>query len=203
MRLSLILGAALLIGAQGAGTVAYGDTIDFEAQGSGRGSTFFGTTPDSPLPIGIATFTGGVLLKAESGLPADTTAVYATANFPGLTNPLNIVFSAPVSAFSVLVLNGINDFGSYLVTDNLGGTATALLAPNPSSGAFTFALAESGITSVSITGPTFGSPSDLGWDFSIDNVTFTPVSATVPEPGSLALLGSGLVGIFFRRPKRA
>ena len=41
---------------------ASASTIDFEAQAAGSGGNLTGI-PDSPLTIGIATFTGGELLK--------------------------------------------------------------------------------------------------------------------------------------------
>jgi len=81
--------------------------VDFEAQAAGHGGNLTGI-PDSPLTIGIATFTGGELLNAEVGLNADQTGVYATEGLfgSGETNPLVIQFAAPVSNFSILIANG-------------------------------------------------------------------------------------------------
>jgi hypothetical protein len=64
--------------------------IDFEAQAADRGGDLTGI-PDSPLTIGIATFTGGELLRGEVGLNADPTGVYASEGLfgSGETNPLD------------------------------------------------------------------------------------------------------------------
>jgi hypothetical protein len=162
-------------------------TIDFEAQAAGRGGSLTGI-PDSPLTIGIATFTGGELLNAEVGLNADQTGVYATEGLfgSGETNPLTISFSAPVSGFSVFVLNG-DDTRNYTVSDNLGDSITMSLPSAGSLGAATFSLPGNGLTSVQIT----SGNTDV-WDFAIDNVTFAQTVAT-PEPGSILLLVAGLI----------
>jgi|SRR5579859_135860 len=193
VKIRLIFGTALLVCMSMVGASAYADTVDFEAQGGGRGSVFTGTV-DSPLVIGIATFTGGELLDRESRLSADQTAVYATTNFVsgGYTDPLTISFSAPVSGFSVFIADGIGG-GIYTVSDNLGGSVSQILPSFTSAGAAIFTLSDLGITSVSIFGPMSG----INWDYSIDNVTFTPASpAPVPEPSSGVLAGVGLVTLF-------
>jgi hypothetical protein len=103
--------------------------IDFEAQASGLGGSLTGI-PDSPLTIGIATFTGGELRNGEINLPADETGVYATQGLfgSGETNPLVIQFAIPVNAFSILIANGDSANQTYTVSDDLGDTASAMLA---------------------------------------------------------------------------
>ncbi len=156
--------------------------IDFEAQAANRGGNLTGI-PDSPLTIGIATFTGGELRSAEVGLNADQTGIYATEGLfgTGETNPLVITFASPVNNFSLLVANG-DDVRTYSVSDNLGDTAAMALPSAGSLGAAIFSLGGSAITSVEIS-----SANADGWDFAIDNVTFT----SVPEPRSFLLLGVG------------
>jgi PEP-CTERM motif len=173
---------------------AKADIIDFEAQGAGRGGLFTGI-PDSPLVIGIATFTGGELLNMETFSPADETAVYATTDNlgSGYTNPLVITFSQPVSNFTILVVNG-QPPQDYTVADNLGASQTINLM---FTGAATFMLPGSGITSVTITAPDFPTV----WDFSIDNVTFS-TSTPSPEPASLLLFGTGLAVLMRKLRKR-
>jgi hypothetical protein len=63
--------------------------INFNTQAADRGGNLTGI-PDSPLPIGMATFSGGELLNAEVGLNVDQTGVYATQGLfgSGETNPL-------------------------------------------------------------------------------------------------------------------
>jgi hypothetical protein len=170
--------------------------IDFEAQAANTGGNLTGI-PDSPLTVGIATFTGGELRDGEIGLNADQTGVYASEGLfgSGETDPLVITFASPVSDFSVFVANG-DDMQSYTVSDNLGDSATMLLASAGGLGAATFSLPGNGVTSVDIT-----SANANAWDFAIDNVTFTAASST-PEPGSLLLLGTGLVLLAAVRRKR-
>jgi hypothetical protein len=162
-------------------------TIDFEAEGATRGGNFTGT-PDSPLTIGIATFTGGELLNAEAGLDADQTVVYASDKFagPGETNPLVISFANPVQDFSVSVLNG-DDARSYTVSDDLGHSITQSLVSAGSLGTFVFSFPGDRVTTIQIT-----SANADAWDFAIDNVTFSQATDT-PEPESLFLSGAGLL----------
>jgi PEP-CTERM motif len=175
--------------------LASGSTIDFEAQGAGSGGNLTGI-PDSPLTIGIATFTGGELRAAEIGLNADQTAVYASQGLfgSGETNPVVITFAQPVEEVSVWVLNG-DDVRSYTVSDNLGDSLTESLPSAGGLGAFVFSLPGDEVTTVDIT-----SANTDAWDFAIDNVTFS--SATpIPEPESLLLAGAGLVLLAAARRK--
>ena len=161
--------------------------IDFETQAANRGGNLTGI-PDSPLTIGIATFTGGELRSGEVGLNVDQTGVYASQGLigSGETNPLVITFASPVNNFSVFVANG-DDVRSYTVSDNLGDSVTMSLVSAGSLGAATFALPGNGVRTVDITSANLDA-----WDFAIDNVTFTAATST-PEPGSFLLLGAGLI----------
>jgi len=161
--------------------------ITFDPQASGHGGNLTGI-PDSPLIIGIATFTGGELLNAEVGLNADQTGVLASQGLfgSGETNPLTITFASPVSDLSVFVVNG-DDVRSYTVADNLGRSMTMSLSSAGASGSATFSLPGPGVTSVDIT-----SANADAWDFAIDDVTFD-AATTTPEPESWLLLGFGLV----------
>jgi hypothetical protein len=171
---------ALLLSASVASLSA--TTIDFESQAAGRGGNLTGV-PNSPLVIGLATFTGGELLNAEVGLNADQTGGYTSQGLfgSGETNPLVITFAAPVSNFSVFVANG-EDVRNYTVSDDLGDATTLSLASAGSFGAGTFSLTAGGITTVKIT-----SANADGWDFAIDNIVFTEATP-VPEPRSLLLV---------------
>jgi hypothetical protein len=161
--------------------------IGFESQAANTGGNLTGI-PDSPLAIGIATFTGGELRDGEIGLNADQTGVYASEGLfgSGETNPLVITFASPISDFSVFVANG-DDVRSYTVSDNLGDSVTRSLASAGGLGAATFSLSGKGITTVDIS-----SANASAWDFAIDNVIFTAATAT-PEPESLLLLVAGVV----------
>jgi hypothetical protein len=169
--------------------------IDFEAQAANRGGNLTGI-PDSPLTIGIATFTGGELRSGIINLPADETGVYASEGLfgSGETNPLVITFATPVSDFSVLVANGDAQNQTYTVSDELGDSASVILALSGSlnNAAKTVALSGSDITTVSIT-----SANVSFWNFAIDNVTFS----AVPEPMSVSLVLVGLGVAFCCRRK--
>jgi len=174
--------------------------IDFEAQAANRGGNLTGI-PDSPLTIGIATFTGGELRFGLINLPADETGVYVSEGLfgSGETNPLVITFATPVSDFSVLVANGDAQNQTYTVSDELGDSASVTLALSGSlnNAAKTVALSGSDITTVSIT-----SANVSFWNFAIDDVTFS----AVPEPMSVSLVLVGL-GVMFcctaSRPTRS
>ena len=164
--------------------------IDFEAQAANRGGNLTGI-PDSPLTIGMATFTGGELRFGLINLPADETGVYVSEGLfgSGETNPLVITFAMPVSDFSVLVANGDAQNQTYTVSDELGDSASVTLALSGSlnNAARTVALSGSDITTVSIS-----SANVSFWNFAIDNVTFS----AVPEPMSVSLVLVGL-GVTF------
>jgi hypothetical protein len=170
-------------------------TIDFEAEAANAGGFLTGI-PDSPLPVGLATFTGGELRSAEIGLAADQSGLYATQGVfgAGETNPLSIQFSVPVAGFSVYVANGDNT-ATYTVSDDLGDSISASLPSAGAGGARIFSLPGVGIRAVDIS-----SSNADGWNFAIDNVAFV----ATPEPGPLALLLLGflLVGCFARRSVR-
>ena len=188
LRLIPIVAIALLSMAH-----ARAATIDFESQAAGRGGALTGV-PDSPLVIGIATFTGGELRHAEIGLPADQTGVYATEGFGSDGNPLTITFSMPVTSLSLLVLNGEAANQTYTLSDNLGDSVHAQLALPGSlqNSAATLSLSGRAITAVSVQ-----SANTDFWNFAIDNVAFTPV----PEPSTCLLLvgGAGFLACASRR----
>jgi len=170
--------------------------IDFETQAANRGGSLTGI-PDSPLSIGIATFTGGELRNGLINLPADETGIYVSEGLfgSGETNPLVITFAMPVSGFSVLVANGDSQNQTYTVSDDLGDSAivTLALAGSLTNAARTVALPGSGIRTVSIT-----SANANFWNFAIDNVTFS----AVPEPMSVSFVLSGLVLAFWCNYRR-
>jgi hypothetical protein len=163
-------------------------TIDFDAQAVNTGGNLTGI-PDSPLTIGIATLTGGELLSGEVGLNADSTGIYASEGLfgSGETNPVLITFAMPVANFRIFVLNG-DDTRSYTVSDNLGDSITKSLASAGSLGDAMFALPGSGLRTVEIS-----SVNADAWDFAVDNVTFTEVTNSTPEPKAYMLLSTGLM----------
>ena len=180
-------GLSFVLAASAGITPAMATVINFDAQAADRGGNLTGI-PDSPLTIGIATFSGGELLNAEVGLNADQTGVYATQGLfgSGETNPLMITFASPVEQVSLFVANG-DDVRNYTLSDNLGDSITKSLPSAGALGAASFSLPGSGITTVYVT-----SANADAWDFAIDNVTFTAGTST-PEPESLFLVGAGSI----------
>jgi hypothetical protein len=85
----MTIGSALLL-ALAAISPPMAGVIDFQAQTVAT-SDLTGI-PNSPLTIGIATFTRDQLLNSEVSLPADQTGVYVTEGLfgSGETNPLVI-----------------------------------------------------------------------------------------------------------------
>ena len=189
-------GFCLFIGLVARVVPAAATVIDFDAQATVRGGNLTGV-PDSPLTIGIVTFTGGELLTAEVGLNADQTGVYATEGLfgSGETNPLVITFASPIDGFSVFVANG-DDTRNYTVSDNLGDSVTKSLPSAGALGAATFSLPGNGITTVSIA-----SANADAWDFAIDNVRFNTATAA-PEPEGLFLVGAGSIVLACMRRRR-
>src|SRR5215469_4966377 len=130
---------------------AFASVVDFQAQAANHGGNLTGI-PDSPLTIGIATFTGGELRDGLINFPADETGVYASEGLfgSGETNPLVIAFATPVQGFSLLVANGDSQNQSYTVSDNLGDSVSVTLGLSGglNNAAKTVALSGSGITTV-------------------------------------------------------
>lgn len=181
---------------------AKADVIDFENK---TGPSTFGAAFPSPqtLTYAHATFSGGVVLTAATGLPVNRTSVYGTADFhSGLLNPLTITFDHAVTNVFFDLLNGQSSVTSYLIADNAGNSQTFSLSPNTSSGKSIVGFAATG-TTVQIT-----SLSGPRWDFLIDNVHFDeelpPSIAAVPEPSTYALMfaGLGLTAFIARRRSR-
>jgi hypothetical protein len=170
---ALLVASALVVGVGRTGA-ATPTTVDFESL---SGPSFFCAPAEPPLAVGVATFTGGVVMSAVANLPANQTTVYGTAPCPGYSPTLTIDFSVPVSNFSVQVMNGETSTVSYTVASTTGGTETKSLVANFSSGADVFALPDAGITSVSVSRTT---PSTF-WDFFIDNVSFLPFPTTTAD----------------------
>jgi hypothetical protein len=187
IRFAVTLPVLYVFFAFSAMTPATATTIDFDVQAGNRGGNLTGI-PDSPLMIGIATLTGGELLSGEVGLNADTTGIYASEGLfgSGETNPLVITFTMPVQNFSVFVLNG-DDTRSYTVSDNLGNSITKSLASAGALGGAEFALPGSGLSTVEIS-----SANADAWDFAVDNLTFTDITNSTPEPEASLLLSAGL-----------
>jgi hypothetical protein len=186
--------------------------IDFEDT---IGPSLFGSATPFTYAITIdgyyVTVQGGTVLTQTTNLPANQTSVYGTLDLttPGYSNPLTVSFfdaitHAPkdISNFFLDVLNGNTVDIDYTVADNLGNSQTFSLIPNVSSGAATVGFPAAGSVVTILAGPA-GPGACCGWDFFVDNIHFNEaLPPGLPEPGTLALLGLGLAGLGFSRPRK-
>ena len=175
--------------------------IPFDGQVPNGPSTFGAAGPAQTWTILGATFTGGVILTGTTNLPADETSVYGTCApalcGTGLLNPLTVSFGAPIHNFFVYVYNGQTYDETFTISDNAGNTETVTLVPNLSSGVALVSFPAAG-SIVTIT------TADPNWDFFIDNITFNAnAPQNTPEPSTMVLLGSGLLGLASRLRRRA
>jgi hypothetical protein len=170
-------------------TQASAVTINFDDQGLTGPSLFSSANPSPqtiPITVGgvTATFSGGVILTNTANLPANQTSIYGTASFgQGLTNPLVINFSQPITNFFLDVLNGNTQTLDYTVADNNGNSSTFSLATNLNGGQTQIGFAATG-TQVTITSAI---GSSIPYDFFIDNIRFNEalppnIGTSVPEP---------------------
>jgi hypothetical protein len=160
----LSLTLALSVGAVQASTTATGPLINFD-QIIGPSTGPFNQSP--PLTIGLATFSGGLVMTNLVNLIADTSSVYGTFSFC-CAGVITINFARAVSNVSVRVLNGDNQLVDYVVSTNRGDSITKTLIESFNGGQDTFTLSGSGITTVTVR------PTIIGGfaDFQIDDVSF-------------------------------
>lgn len=167
---------------------------------------YIAATPTA-YSFGGSTFSGGVVLNtAVWGGISPASNVYATSDFLPLADnsllagSISISFDSAADFVSLDVLNVMDAatffMNVYDVNNNLIGSTSLTLAAFGTPGSVgTMSFTGSGIMSVTIT-----TDQPAGTiDFAIDNVD--PIHPPVPEPGSLLLMGSGLVcvGGFLRR----
>lgn len=123
-----------------------------------------------------------------------------------VSGTFGITFSNPISAFGFYGTD-IGDFDGQITLDLLGGGSTTLTVPNTINGPSGSLLFFGFIDALnSYTGITFGN-TQSGIDFfGFDDMVIGDSSqiVEVPEPGGVALLGLGLVGLASaRRRKKA
>jgi hypothetical protein len=102
-----------------------------------------------------------------------------------------LTFPQPILAFGVSFSTNNTTPASYTVNTNLGGVIPSGFDPFPgaSTGQFAGFITDTPVTSVTITSNPLSSDG-----FTLDNVT-SATPAGIPEPGSLALLGTGTLAL--------
>ena len=169
--------------------------IDFTGQSSQSGGY------DS-LTLSGVTFSddGGVygnfnFDKIMEGFPPDVTYNdFLTADTT--SDGISFYFSGPVSEFG-FNYGGMTVDWTLTAYDSTGGSESYGLSDT--SGPLNF-NSFIGISMADIVSATLTATSEL--DFNIDNFTYVSSGAPIPEPATMFLLGSGLVGLAgFRRKK--
>jgi pimeloyl-ACP methyl ester carboxylesterase len=137
---------------------------------------------EPPVEVDGVTISGGQILTNATNLPVNAGTVYGTASFcSGCLPVITLDFAAPVSNFSIYVMNGNVVTVTYTVADNQGGSQTITLVANFLEGAGTVTLPDNNITQVNISaGP--APEGGVAWDFLIDYISFTPASAVLVDP---------------------
>ena len=191
-----------------------GTGLNFVAFTDAPGATYAAGAPVSYAGAGQSfTFTGnGNNLERNSAATlldnnyAANTQLIGTCGYSGLltcspTGSLRISFSVPTAGFT-LAADDFDTTQSYTFTaqafsgTTLLGTVTASsLADNGQSPAVLAATSTTAITSLLVTDAVLGGGAADG-DFVVGAV------ATVPEPGSMALLGGGLAAAGLVRRRR-
>jgi hypothetical protein len=109
------------------------------------------------------------------------------ANFPPATNPFSIYFNAPVSGATVAYATNPGDATTFTALLN-GIVQETFTLPTDLSGT------HYGFFGITFNELRFAVTDNVNGAAALDNIAFTPAASPVPEPTSLLLLGSGVVG---------
>lgn len=166
-----------------------GTVIDFESTG---------VVNTASLTIDNVTFTGNALIQVDNDYAGgyNTRGDYHITNHGNEPTKFRFDFASQVDAFAFLW--GAADVDWVLSAFN-GNSLLETLVVNPTS--VSNAGDYFGIASAGITHATLEVSSGSDYVF-LDNFTYSPGIASVPEPGVIYLFGLGLAGIGFMRKKK-
>lgn len=187
---------------------AEASSINFDDQGLTGPSLFASASPlvvNETIDGVNVIISGGTVLTNTANLPGNSSSTYGTADFfTGGVNPITVVFDSAITNFFLDVYNGNTVNVDYMVSDNLGNSATFSLLDNISGGFQTIGFAATGtIVTILALAPPTGACCEF--DFFIDNINFNaplpPDLNPVPVPAAVWLFGTALIGLvgFSRR----
>jgi hypothetical protein len=184
---SLLFCAALVAAA----TSAKADTVNFDALPTGTVvSTQYAGIVFSLAGSGPVTSGSPIVDEKWGGLMNSPAVTGVDVDYPTATI-VNIAFTAAVDAVSFTFDNwgdnGTSAFTAYGPGDVVIDTA---IIPNNGLSFQMVTVVGSDITDLQITN---GEPG-TDWGFAVGALTYTPLAAT-PEPSSLILLGTGILGL--------
>ena len=190
--LSVVL---LLTTVLSASTITYNSRASFYAANPGVTIQGWDTLPNGTLITSLDGIqyvsSNGTALVTNAFLPLSppNTLGESTNGFFVPTDTMTFIFPQAITAFGISINTFDTSTGGYIVTDNLGNVILSHYDPFPGfgTGEFVGYTSTIGFTSVTISAPG-------GFAFTLDDLAYQ-FGTSVPEPGSLMLLGSGLFGI--------
>ena len=193
--LRAVLAFAFVVSTVGA---ARASVIDFQ-------TVAIGTTDPFAVTVGTttATFSSAAVFSIGSTFMSNMSG-HILLDADAVISPLFVSFDQGLSDISLnFALNTANAatlFTLQAFSGGIGGTlvgSAALAGTVPSGFSFPEGL-------IGFSGAVFDTVrlSTTVQDFAIDNVSFTPAPAAVPEPASLLLLGTGTLGLIAKLRRR-